>query len=97
MGYIVDLTVILDDIFRAVAGNIISQDHAESILDRFWTGRRRLQINEYIRNNVEETYLLNSTAHKDIFLESVDDLIKQHCRPPSERGSHQDSEFSGAS
>ena len=96
MGYIVDLTVILDDIFREVAGNIMSQDCAESIFGRFWTGRR-LQIHEYIRNNVEETYSLNSTPHKDIFLESVDDLIKQHCVPPSEGGSRKYSESSGAS
>ena len=96
MGYIVDLTVILDDIFRAVAGNIMSQDCAESILGRFWTGRRS-QIHDHIRNYVQETYSLTSTAHKDIFLESVDDLIKQHCVPPSKGGSRQDSEFSGAS
>ena len=95
MGYIVDLTVILYEIFKTVAGNIVSLDCAESILDRFWTGRR-LQIHEYIRNNVEETYSLNSTAHKDIFLETVDDLIKQHCLLPSESGSRQDSEALGA-
>ena len=96
MGYIVDLTVILDDIFRAVAGNNMPQDCAESILDRFWTGPR-VQIHEYIRDNVEETYSLNATAHKDILLESIDDLIKQYCVPPSEGGSSQNSEFSGAS
>ena len=95
MGYIVGLMVILDDIFREVAGNIVSQDCAESILGRYWTGRR-LQIHEYIRNNVEETYLLNSTAHEDTFLESVDDLIKQHCVPPSEGGSRPDLELLGA-
>ena len=95
MGYIVDLTVILDEIFRAVDGNIVSQDCAESILGRYWTGRR-LQIHGDIRNNVEETYSLNSTAHKDTFLESVDDLIKQHCVPPSESGSSRDLEFLGA-
>ena len=94
MGYIVDLTVILDEIFRAVAGNIVSQGCAESILGQYWTGRR-LQIHEYIRNNVEETYS-NSTGHEDNLLESIDDLIKQHCVPPSESGSRQDSEFLGA-
>jgi hypothetical protein len=80
MGYIVDLTVILDDIFRAVAGNMVSQKRAESILGRFQTGRRH-EIHKYIRHNVKETYSLRSTAQKDIFLESVDDLIKEHCAP----------------
>ena len=95
MGYIVDLTVILDSIFRTVAGNIVSKDCAESILGRYWTGRR-LQIHEYIRNNVEETYSLNSAAQKDTFLESVEDLIRQHCLHPSESVSRQDSEFLGS-
>jgi hypothetical protein len=81
MGYIVDLTVILDDIFRAVANNVVSQNRAESILGRFQTSRRH-EIHNYIRHYVKETYPVRLTAEKDIFLESVDQLIKQHCLPP---------------
>jgi hypothetical protein len=76
MGYIVDLTIILDDIFRAVASNMVSQNCAESILRRFQTDRRH-EIHKYIRHNVKETYSLRLTAQQDIFLESVDDLIHQ--------------------
>jgi hypothetical protein len=81
MGYIVDLTVILDDIFRAGAGNMVSQNRAESILGRFQTGRRH-EIHKYIRHNVKATYSMMPTAQKDIFLESVDDLITEYCVPP---------------
>ncbi|KAN0136298.1 hypothetical protein V8E53_005903 [Lactarius tabidus] len=76
MGYIVDLTIVLDDIFRAVAGNMVSQNCAESILRRFQTDRRH-EIHKSIRHNVKETYSLRLTAQQDIFLESVDDLIHQ--------------------
>ncbi|KAN0136293.1 hypothetical protein V8E53_005898 [Lactarius tabidus] len=98
MGYIVDLTVILDGIFRAATGGITLQNRAESILDDFWA-RRRHRIHSDIRNIVEGTYPLQSqpTTEKDIFLERVDDLIKQNCVPLSVSGSHRGSEFSGIS
>jgi len=80
MGYIVDLTIILDEIFRTADGDIMSQNDTESIFQNYWTGRS-VKIHSDIQNIVKETYPLRLTAQKDIFLEKVDDLIKQYCVP----------------
>lgn len=91
MGYIVDLTVILDGIFRSATGDSTIQNRAESILDDF-RARRRSRIHGDIRNIVKETYPLQPITEKDIFLEKVGDLIKQNCVPPSVSGPQRGSE-----
>lgn len=84
MGYIVDLTVILDGIFRSATGEATLQNCAKSILDDFKV-RRRSKIHEDIRNIVTITYSRQATTKRDIFLEKVGDLINQNCVPPSVR------------
>ena len=85
MGYIVDLTVILCDIFRSAAGDTKLKHLAESILEDFKT-RRRSQIHEGIRRFVEAIYPMqtapDNAREEDMFLGKVGDLIMQNCSPP---------------
>jgi hypothetical protein len=95
MGYIVDLTVILNEISRAATGDVMSPKYAEltrSSLSGF-KNRRGHRIHDNIRNYVEVTYDLQQKAPQDLFLAKVEDLIREHCAPPSGSGSRRDSEF----
>lgn len=88
MGYIVDLTVILYDIFRSAVDDTTAKTAlnycAESSLENFKT-HRHSQIHKDIRDFVEEAFKLQTTTEKarekDMFLKKVDDLIKHNCVP----------------
>jgi len=86
MGYIVDLTVILDGIFRIAAGDM-SPNHAQQVLERHIRSGNRDAIHRDIRSFITETFAIRfSVPQKDLVLERIIDLIKQFCVPPSESG-----------
>ncbi|KAH8977561.1 hypothetical protein EDB86DRAFT_3002349 [Lactarius hatsudake] len=83
VGYIVDLTVILDGIFRIAAGDM-SPSHAEQVFERHARSRHRDAIHQDIRSFITEALAIRSLApQKDLTLERTIDLIKQCCVPPS--------------
>jgi hypothetical protein len=85
MGYIVDLTVILDDIFRIAAGNVSASD-VQSATDRHIRSGRRDRIHRDIGSFVTETFAIRFTvpqAQGDLVLEKIIDLIRHYCVPPS--------------
>ena len=83
MGYIVDLTVILDDIFRIAAGNVSASD-VQSATDRHVRSGRRDRIHRDIGSFVTETFAIRFTVpQRDLVLEKIIDLIRQYCVPPS--------------
>jgi len=82
MGYIVDLTVILDDIFRIAAGNVSASD-VQSATDRHVRSGRRDGIHRDISSFVTETFAIRFTVpQRDLVLEKIIDLIRQYCVPP---------------
>jgi hypothetical protein len=82
MGYIVNLSVILDDIFRTASGNV-TEDAALKVMGTHIRSRRRDRIHRDIRSFV--TFAINSpvrpTSQKDLILEKIVDLIRQYCSP----------------
>ncbi len=86
MGYIVDLTVILDGIFRIAAGNMLPKD-AEQVFERHVRSGHRAAIHRDIRSFITEAFAIRfSVPQKDLVLERIVDLIKQFCVPPSLNG-----------
>ena len=81
MGYIVDLTIILDSIFRMAAGDMLP-NHAEQFLGRHVTSGRRDAIHRDIRSfiQVAEAFEIKE-PQTDLVLEKIIDLIKQYCLP----------------
>jgi len=83
MGYIVDLTVILDDIFRIAAGNVSASD-IQSATDRHVRSGCRDRIHRDISSFVTETLAIRFTVpQRDLLLEKIIDLIRTYCVPPS--------------
>jgi len=81
MGYIVDLTVILDDIFRTASGNVTAND-VQSAVDRHVNSGRRDRIHRDIQSFVTETFAIRFTVpQRDLVLEKIVDLIRQYCVP----------------
>ncbi|KAN0125392.1 hypothetical protein V8E53_015527 [Lactarius tabidus] len=86
VGYIVDLTVIMDGIFRVAAGDMSSK-RALQVLDRHEKSGRREAIHRDIRSFIAEAFALRlSVPGKDLVLERIIDLIKQYCVPTSISG-----------
>ncbi|KAH9014628.1 hypothetical protein EDB85DRAFT_860137 [Lactarius pseudohatsudake] len=86
MGYIVDLTVILDGIFRITTGEI-SPNHAQQVFERHAKSRHRDAIHREIESFITEAFTVRSSVpQKDLVLEKTIDLIKQFCVPPSGNG-----------
>jgi hypothetical protein len=85
MGYIVDLTVILDDIFRTASGNVTGND-VQSAVNRHVDSGRRDRIHLDIQSFVtDETFVISfSVPQEDSVLEKIIDLIRQHCNLPPE-------------
>jgi hypothetical protein len=82
MGYIVDLTVILDDLFRIAAGNV-SADVVQLAMERHVSSGRRDWIHGDISSFVAETFESRSTVpQRDPTLEKIIDLIRKYCVPP---------------
>jgi hypothetical protein len=86
MGYIVDLTVILDGIFR-LGGGRVSVNEAQTAMDRHVSSGRRDSIHRDINSFVTETFAIRFTVpQRDLVLEKIIDLIRQYCVPPSSGG-----------
>jgi hypothetical protein len=82
VGYIVDLTVIMDGIFRVAAGDM-SQKCALRVLDRHSRSRSDA-IHRDIRRFIAEAFAIRfSQPGKDLVLERIIDLTKQYCVPSS--------------
>jgi hypothetical protein len=78
MGYIVNFTVILYEIFRATSGNVSGED-ALLAIDRHVSSGRRDGIHREIRSFVTETFGIRFTVRKDLVLERTIELIRRHC------------------
>ena len=86
VGYIVDLTVIMDGIFGVAAGHMTPK-HALQIVDRHARSGRKDAIHRDIRSFIAEAFAIRfSVPGKDLVLERIIDLIKQHCVPTSISG-----------
>jgi len=77
MGYIVDLTVVLHGL--SLSGHDVSAGKVHEAIDYFKT-RLRGQIHQDIRNFVTEESLFTYRG-RDLVIEKVIDLIRQHCVP----------------
>ena len=83
VGYIVDLTVILDGTFRMAAGDM-SPDHVLQVADRHASSGHKDAIHRDIRSFIAEAFALRFPVQQmDLVLEKIIDLIKQYCVPPS--------------
>ena len=82
MGYIVDLTVILDTIFSKTSGDISPKDVLSTIESHVNSGSKS-KIHDDIRSFVPEAFAIGSSGipQKDLILEKIIDLIKQFCVP----------------
>jgi hypothetical protein len=82
MGYIVNLTVILDDIFRTAGGNVM-EDAALKVMGTHIKSGRRDRIHRDIRSFV--TFVIRSpvrpASQKELVLEKVIDLIRRYWSP----------------
>jgi hypothetical protein len=82
VGYIIDLTVIMDGIFRTAAGNMSPKD-AQQVLERHVRSGHRDAIHRDIQNFITEAFAIRfSVPKKDLVLERIIDLIRQYCVPP---------------
>ena len=79
MGYIVNLTVILDGIRKTVAGNVTGNAALKVKNSHIISGCRD-RINQDIRNFVTDAV---EFPQKDLLLEKIVDLIEFWCQSPS--------------
>jgi hypothetical protein len=87
MGYIVDLMVILDGIFRIAAG-FVSENEAETAMERHVSSGRRDRIHGDINSFVTETFAIRfAVPQKDLVLDKIIDLIQTYCVPFNDGGS----------
>lgn len=84
VGYIVDLTVIMDGIFRMAAGDMSPKD-VKLVFVRHVKSGHRDEIHRDIWSFVTEAFAIRPLVpqQKDMVLERIIDLIKQFCVPPS--------------
>ena len=79
MGYIVDLTVILDTLFSTTSCNI-SPESVRLAVHRHISSGKRVKIHRNIRRFVTETFAVGfSVSRKDLILERIIDLIQEFC------------------
>jgi hypothetical protein len=79
MGYIVNLTVILDDISTTSGGNVTEKVALEVMGTHVRSGRRD-RIHRDIRSFVTETFSIRfAVPEKDLVLEKIIHLIRQYC------------------
>jgi hypothetical protein len=79
MGYIVDLTVILDGVFRIAAGSVSDED-IQTAINKHASSDCRDRIHRDIRNFVTEAFTSRfKVSKKDMVLEKIDDLIRHYC------------------
>jgi hypothetical protein len=83
MGYIVNLTVILDYIFRTSGGNVTGNAAREVMGTHVRSGRRD-SIHQDIRSFVKEMFLIMPTfSEKDLVVERIVQLIEKYRAPPN--------------
>ena len=81
MGYIIDLTVVMDGIFRTAAGDMSPKD-AQQVLERHIRSGHRDAIHRDIQSFITEAFAIRfSVPKKDLVLERIIDLIRQYCVP----------------
>jgi hypothetical protein len=86
MGYIINLTVILNDILRTGSGNVTENATLKATNAHVRSGQRD-NIHRDIRSFVTETFAIRSAIpQKDLVLEKIVALIRQYCAPPSGNG-----------
>ena len=83
MGYIVNLTVIVDDIFRITGGNV-TENAALKVMGTHVRSGRMDSIHRDIRSFVKETFSIMSTfPKKDLVVERIVQLIEKYRAPPN--------------
>ncbi|KAN0114152.1 hypothetical protein V8E52_006950 [Russula decolorans] len=83
MGYIVNLTVILDGIFRTTGGNV-TENATLKVMGTHVRSGRRDSIHQDIRSFVTETFSIRSASpERDLVLEKIIHLMKKYCAPPN--------------
>ena len=83
MGYIVNLTVILDEIFKTTSGSVTGNVALEVINAHVRDGRRD-SIHRDIRSFVAETFAIRfAIPEKDLVFENIVSLIRRYCVPPN--------------
>ena len=81
MGYIVDLTVILDAIFCSTSGNI-SSENVRLVVNSHISSGKKNKIHHEIRRFVTVAFAARfSGLQKDLILEKIIDLIQKFCVP----------------
>jgi hypothetical protein len=80
MGYIVNLTVILDGILKTAAGNVTEYDALKVKNSHIRSGRRD-SIHRDIRSFVTVASEI-PVPQKDLVLEKIVDLIELYCSSP---------------
>ena len=83
MGYIVNLTVILDGIFRTAAGNV-TEKAVQKVTFVHVTSGRRDDIHRDIRSFVTGAFAVRFAvplAQQDLVLEKIIELIRKYCAP----------------
>ena len=81
MGYIVDLTVILCDIFGS-RGNV-SPSGAQSVINKFGSSSLKTSIHSDISSFIR-TVPQFQYGDKDVVMAKIIDLISRNCNPPSD-------------
>ena len=82
MGYIVNLTVILDGVFRTTGGSVTENAALKVMVTHVRSGHRD-SIHQDIRRFVTETFSIRVASEKDLILEKMIHLIRQYCAPPN--------------
>ena len=83
MGYIVNLTVILDDIFGTTGGNVTENEAAAlEVMVTHLGSSRKDRIHQDIRSYTDTFSNSDAVPGKDPVLEKIIDLIKQYCTEP---------------
>ena len=81
MGYIVDLTVIHNELFRS-DGDVLVGD-VLSVMDRYKSDRRSAihgKIRDFVTKTAKESYVRNPQLANQRFLQETTDLINKYCR-----------------
>ena len=82
MGYIVNLTVILDGIFRTAAGTDLMENTVLNVTFAHITSGRRDSIHRDIRSFVTGAFATRfAVPRQDLFLENIIGLIRKYCAP----------------
>ncbi|KAN0135844.1 hypothetical protein V8E53_006296 [Lactarius tabidus] len=82
MGYIIDLTVVLDVIFSAPSSGDISREKVRLVFEWFVSSGHKEKIHRQIRGFVRETFAVRvSVPQTDLILERIIDLIQESCVP----------------